>query len=162
MESVPRHLALAFAVVMTLSACHGDISTGSSSASPGPTRRFDITTANGPVHLTVELAITAEQQEQGLMGRTSLPPDAGMAFLFDEPTTVQFWMKDTLIPLSIAFWDQDGRIVDLEEMTPCSQDPCPTYGPDLPYRGAVEANAGFFTQHHVAVGDSVSWGMSRP
>jgi uncharacterized protein len=162
MDPVSRRLALAFALVMALSACHGDTPAARSPTSPGPTQTLDIATANGPVHLTVELAVTAAQQQEGLMGRTSLPPDAGMAFLFDEPTTVHFWMKDTLIPLSIAFWDQDGRIVALEEMTPCTQDPCPTYGPDVPYRGAVEANAGFFTKHHVAVGDTVSWGMSRP
>jgi uncharacterized protein len=159
---VARRLALAFSLVVALSACHGDAPAAPSPASPGPTQTLDIATANGPVHLNVELAVTAEQQQQGLMGRTSLPADAAMAFLFDEPTTVRFWMKDTLIPLSIAFWDQGGTIVDLEEMTPCTQDPCPTYGPDVPYRGAVEANAGFFTQHHVAVGDTVSWGMSRP
>ena len=157
-----RTAALSLVLVLALSACHRTTSTPVSPASPGPTQALDITTANGPVHLIVELAITPEQQQQGLMGRTAIPPDAGMTFLFDEPTSVRFWMKDTLIPLSIAFWDESGTIVDLEEMTPCTQDPCPTYGPSVPYRGAVEANAGFFTDHHVAVGDTVGWGMSRP
>lgn len=93
------------------------------------------------------------------MNRTSLAPSAGMAFLFGTPTTVGFWMKDTLIPLSIAFWDEHGRIVAIDEMTPCTQDPCTTYGPDAPYRGAVEANAGFFAGRGVAVGDTVEWGV---
>jgi uncharacterized membrane protein (UPF0127 family) len=81
-----------------------------------------------------------------------------MAFLFDGSTSEVFWMKDTLIPLSIAFWDGRGRIVAIMDMAPCRADPCPTYGPGVPYAGAVEVNEGFFRQHGVEVGNTVELG----
>ena len=89
------------------------------------------------------------------MGRRSLAPDAGMVFLEDGPTHATFWMKDTLIPLSIAFWGSDGRIVELRDMQPCRTDPCPLYGSTAPYVGAVEVNLGFFAAHGIRVGDAV-------
>ena len=90
------------------------------------------------------------------MGRTKLAANHGMAFLWEEPVDSSFWMKDTLIPLSIAFWDADGRIVDLEDMQPCRADPCPTFGPDGSFIGALEVNKGFFDEHGVEVGDHVT------
>jgi uncharacterized membrane protein (UPF0127 family) len=158
-----RRLCLAIALLAGLGACHdaAPASTPTGSAVFGDPRPLYIATDHGRVQLRVELAITEAEQRQGLMGRTSLAPDAGMAFLFDDPTTVGFWMKDTLIPLSIAFWDDQGRIVRIDEMTPCTQDACPTNRPDAPYRGAVEANAGFFADHAVTVGDTVTWGVPR-
>ena len=121
--------------------------------SPGATAVIE--TAAGPITVDVEVADSEAEREVGLMGRTSLPTDAGMVFLFDAPTTVSFWMKDTLLPLSIAFWDADGRIVGILDMEPCEADPCPIYGPDVPYVGALEANLGFFADRGVAVGDEV-------
>ena len=56
-----------------------------------------------------------------------------MAFVWDEPTQGAFWMKDTLIPLSVAFWDEDGRIVGIVDMEPCATEPCPTYASPAPY-----------------------------
>lgn len=96
------------------------------------------------------------------MGRRSLAPDAGMVFLEDAPTDATFWMKDTLIPLSIAFWGADGRIVDAQDMTPCAADPCPLYHSTAPYVGAVEVNQGFFAAHGVQVGDVVRLTESPP
>jgi uncharacterized membrane protein (UPF0127 family) len=89
------------------------------------------------------------------MDRTSLAPDAGMAFLFEVPVEIPFYMKDTLIPLSIAFWDENLRIVAILDMTPCRADPCPDYFAPRPYLGAVEANRGFFTEHGIEVGSEV-------
>ena len=89
------------------------------------------------------------------MGRTSLREDRGMVFLFERRTTSGFWMKDTLIPLSIAFWDEDERIVAIVDMTPCEGDPCPTYRPGVPYVGAVEVNRGWFERSGVGIGDRV-------
>jgi len=105
------------------------------------------------LHVTV--ASTDEQRAKGLMGVTNLPADRGMAFEFGSPTTATFWMKDTLIPLSIAFVSS-GRIVALREMTPCTADPCPTYdanGHD--YNEAIEANQGYFTSKGITVGDQI-------
>jgi hypothetical protein len=114
-----------------------------------------VVTAEGEVTLRVEIADTSEERAAGLSGRASVPADAGMAFLWDEPVEAEFWMKDTLIPLQIAFWDEGGRIVGLIEMEPCEADTCPHYRPEKPIVGAVEANAGWFTAHGVAVGDTV-------
>jgi uncharacterized membrane protein (UPF0127 family) len=79
-----------------------------------------------------------------------------MAFVWDQPVTASFWMKDTLIPLAIAFVAQDGRIVTIAEMTPCRADPCPTYPAAAPYVLAVEANAGWFDRHAIGEGDSAT------
>jgi hypothetical protein len=103
--------------------------------------------------LSVEVADDAEERRRGLMGVEDLPEDQGMAFVFDEPVSSTFWMKDTLIPLSIAFVDENGRVIGLREMEPCRADPCPTYGADGPYVLAVEANAGWFREHGVQPGD---------
>jgi uncharacterized membrane protein (UPF0127 family) len=112
-------------------------------------------TDDGPVRLTAEAADTPAEREHGLMGRTSLAPDKGMVFLYEGFTDGSFWMKDTLIPLSIAFWDEDGRIVGIQDMDPCTADPCPTYGSPEPYVGALEVNQGFFAEHGVVVGDRI-------
>ena len=105
--------------------------------------------------LYVEVARTLAEQQRGLGGRSSLGPDDGMAFVFEGPTTDAFWMKDTTIPLSVAFWDGSGRIVDLFDMSPCASAPCHRYRSSRPYVGAVEANRGYFSRHGIAVGDRI-------
>jgi uncharacterized membrane protein (UPF0127 family) len=106
--------------------------------------------------LQVEIADTDEERQRGLMGVTELPNDLGMAFLWDAPTQATFWMKDTLIPLSVAFVDAHGTIVTIHDMEPCAADPCPTYAATAPYVTAIEANQGWFEDHHVEVGDTVT------
>jgi uncharacterized membrane protein (UPF0127 family) len=103
--------------------------------------------------LYVDVADTAQEQQKGLMGVEVLPADEGMAFVFDEPSDSTFWMKDTLIPLSIAFVDEDGRVVGVRDMQPCESDPCPTYGIHEPYVLAIEANLGWFGEAGIEVGD---------
>jgi hypothetical protein len=123
-----------------------------------PPRRSAIWSARtegGVVALRVTVAQTDEDRRRGLMGRSRLAQDAGMAFLFEGPTGTAFWMKDTLIPLSIAFWNEDGRIIAIRDMQPCELDPCPTYGAPEPFVGAVEANLGWFRDNRVQVGDLV-------
>ncbi len=90
----------------------------------------------------VALAETPDQRRQGLMGVESLPERSGMLFVFPEDTVAQFWMKDTLIPLDIAFFTAEGSLVDVQTMTPCREDPCPRYSAGAPYRYALEAAAG--------------------
>jgi uncharacterized membrane protein (UPF0127 family) len=107
------------------------------------------------VTLSVRTASTPAAKAQGLMNRTELPEDAGMAFLSGEPSDTPFWMKDTTIPLSVAFWNTHYRIVDMLDMSPCSSDPCPLYRSSSPYVGAVEVNQGFLDDHGVQVGDRV-------
>lgn len=106
---------------------------------------------NGAV-LHVDIAATRAAQREGLMAVETLPEDQGMAFVFDEPVDSTFWMKDTLIPLSIAFVDADGTVIGMRDMRPCDTDPCPRYGIDEPYALAIEANLGWFQEHGVEVG----------
>jgi len=143
-------LLIAMAMSASLVAC------GGSGNQPLPTGTLTFDTAPGHVRMSVEIADTPASRQRGLMDRTSLPPDAGMAFLFDEPGDGGFWMKDTRIPLSIAFWGQDGRILAMLDMEPCLEDPCPIYPPGVTYVGAVEANLGYFERHGIAKGDSVA------
>jgi uncharacterized membrane protein (UPF0127 family) len=64
-------------------------------------------------------------------------------------------MKDTLIPLSIAFWNESGAIVAILDMEPCPDDECPSYDPGVDFVGALEVNQGFFDEHGIDVGDRV-------
>jgi hypothetical protein len=91
---------------------------------------------------TVALAATRPDRRQGLMGVTDLLDLDGMLFSFDGDTTSAFWMKDTLIPLDIAFFDGAGSLVSVTTMEPCRQDQCPTYEAEGPYRFALEARQG--------------------
>jgi uncharacterized protein len=107
----------------------------------------------GATTIRVELADTPSERERGLMGRTSLSPDKGMLFVFGDDHHGPFWMKDTLIPLSIAFYGAGGRILRILDMPPCKADPCPLYDPGLAYRGALEVNAGAFQKWRISEGD---------
>ena len=142
---IVRWRALALVALVACGAT-GNATPGSCPPSPAHVRF-------GNASLTADVAADDATRQHGLMGVTVLPPDHGMVFVWDAPTDGTFWMKDTLIPLSIAFVGQDGRVVTIQEMTPCSAEPCPTYGATAPYVWAVEANAGWFEDHGVKVGD---------
>lgn len=162
------------AVLLGAAACGGEESSpptttvsgeGSEAATTEPTTTEP--EASGPVVLietaggdevvvAVEVADSAEERQVGLMGRESLPDDAGMIFLFDEETSGGFWMKDTMIPLSIAFADADGTIVSVLDMEPCEADPCEIYDPGVPYRSALEVNQGAFSRWGVEEGDRLT------
>ena len=144
---------LLLVALILCAACSGDEGTRPAPAAPPAEAAVVIRTAGGPIELDVELADTTEERATGLMGRESIGPHDGMAFTFGSPTDGGFWMKNTLIPLSIAFWDEDGRIVEILDMEPCADDPCPTYGPGVPYVGALEVEQGAFEEHGVEVGD---------
>jgi hypothetical protein len=90
----------------------------------------------------VALALSGSARTQGLMDVTDLLDLDGMLFSFDGDTTSAFWMKDTLIPLDIAFFDGAGALVSVTTMEPCRQDTCPTYEAAGPYRFALEAPEG--------------------
>jgi uncharacterized protein len=145
-------LALAVAGAASLPACsHGDDGAGAPASAVAR-----IATDRGPVTLHVAVADTDAARERGLQGVTRLAADGGVAFEFDSPTRVGFWMKDTPLPLSIAFWGSDGRIVAMLDMPPCAADPCPTYRPGSDFVGALEARMGFFAGHGVKIGDRVA------
>jgi uncharacterized membrane protein (UPF0127 family) len=151
-----RGIALVGLVVVALAACANGGEPVHGAA--GNRILIRIRTGGGTIELKdLEVARTTEAQARGLMGRTSLPPDGGMAFVFDEETTAAFWMKDTLIPLSILFWQSDGRIIDILDMRPCQADPCPRFRASGPYAGAIEMNRGAFDGLGVEVGDTLEY-----
>jgi uncharacterized membrane protein (UPF0127 family) len=141
----PR-LALSVLVLACAASCGGG-----DSEVQGP--RVVIETRAGEQEVAVEVADTDAERQRGLMNRTSLDADAGMVFLFPGETAGGFWMKNTLIPLSIAFYDGDGRIVRILDMEPCRRDPCRIYDPEVTYVGALEVNQGAFRRWNVSEGD---------
>ena len=108
--------------------------------------------SGGSVEVEVEVADDMDEMQKGLMGRTALAEDAGMLFVYPEERELSFWMKDTLIPLSIAFMDAEGRIVDIQDMKALDDKP-PHYASAEPARYALEVNVGFFDERGVEVGD---------
>jgi uncharacterized membrane protein (UPF0127 family) len=91
----------------------------------------------------VEVARTRDQLEQGLMFRKQMPAQQGMLFLFPQEMDLGFWMKNTLIPLDILYFDRQGVLVDQKRSAPpCRQDPCPTYPSKAPAQYVLELNAG--------------------
>lgn len=106
--------------------------------------------------LEVELALTAADQQKGLMGVKSLPRSSGMAFLWSTPVRSSFTMRNTLIPLDIAFWNEDNTIVDILQMEPCREEPCDPYIAITDYVGAVEVNKGVLVAEGIQPGDKIT------
>lgn len=96
----------------------------------------------GGVPYTVAVADTNDRRRRGLMGVEDLSPLDGMLFVFDEEAVRSFWMKDTLLPLDIAFFDAAGVLVHRTSMVTCPDGDCPTYSSEEPARYALEAPAG--------------------
>jgi uncharacterized membrane protein (UPF0127 family) len=103
----------------------------------------------------VEVADTPQQRMVGLMGRTRLEGDTGMLFVFEQKATHCFWMKNTLIPLSIAFLADDGTIVDIQDMQPQT---LTFHCPRGPIRYALEVAQGGFRSKGIQLGTQVSGG----
>lgn len=108
--------------------------------------------------IAAEVAETDEQRMKGLMYRFSLRPDQGMVFVFRQPQPLGFWMKNTFVPLSIAFIDSSGRILNIEDMAPQTESSHPSRGPAL---YALEMRKGWFRDHGVQPGDRVD-GLPGP
>jgi uncharacterized membrane protein (UPF0127 family) len=131
------------------------VSASGTTGSSGPQVRIE--TRRGAVTIDVEVADSPHEWQVGLMNRTSLPPDAGMIFVFPENENAGFWMKNTLIPLSIAFADDQGTILSILDMEPCRADPCKVYDPGVAFRTALEVNQGAFERWGVAEGDRLTF-----
>ena len=129
-------------------------------AVPDETAIVGINTARGErVEVQVEIADEEAEQKRGLMERTALAEDAGMLFVFPGERPLSFWMKDTLIPLSIAYIDSDGGIVDIQDMAPLDETSHPSAAPA---QYALEVNQGFFEERGVQVGDETDLPVSTP
>jgi uncharacterized protein len=112
-----------------------------------------IDTSAGPQHFIVELALSPEQQRQGLMFRSSLAADAGMLFDFVTTRPVAFWMKNTLIPLDMLFIAADGHVADIHERAvPLSE---ATIESKVPVRAVLELNGGSVARLGIHNGDLV-------
>ena len=113
--------------------------------------------------LDLELARTPQEHELGLMFREDLPPDSGMLFIYTFESHEAYWMYHTLLPLSIAFIDRSGTIVDIKDMPRLSnpddvQEAARTVYPSAaPYWYALEVNQGWFVHHGVGVGQQITF-----
>jgi hypothetical protein len=112
----------------------------------------------GDHRFSVEIAATPAQQAHGLMDRMSMPADHGMLFVFPQAQPLTFWMKDTLIPLDMLFFDEAHRLVTIRtDVPPCKADPCPTYASTAPARYVLELNAGTAAKLDLRKGDVITF-----
>jgi hypothetical protein len=111
----------------------------------------------GFYRIEAEVVNTPESRAKGLMQRTRMPPQHGMLFIFTENRQHCMWMKNTLIPLAVAFIDEAGHILNIEEMKPQSEE---NHCAARPARFALEMNAGWFSQRGLKRGDVIG-GVER-
>jgi len=107
--------------------------------------------------IRAEVANTGESRAQGLMQRKTMPPNNGMLFVFDGPGKHCMWMRNTLLPLAVAFLDEQGRIINVEDMQPQTDD---NHCAAKPAKFALEMNGGWFNAKGIAVG-SVLIGIDK-
>jgi uncharacterized membrane protein (UPF0127 family) len=143
-----RIRSLLLAAALALAACGN----GTPPAVPGAQLPVDWLTVGGH-RITVELARHPEERARGLMFRDSLPPDHGMLFLFTADEVQTFWMRNTKIPLSIAYADANGRIVRIADLEPFDERGVTSIAPA---RYALEMNRGWFAAHGVVAGDRIT------
>nr|WP_231516645.1 DUF192 domain-containing protein [Planktothrix paucivesiculata] len=105
--------------------------------------------------IQLEVAKTPQQQALGLMYRTDLADDRGMLFPFAQPRVVGFWMKNCKIPLDMIFLRGDVVKAIQVNALPCEQEPCPTYGPDVPVDRVIELRGGRSQELGLKVGDRI-------
>ncbi len=147
-----RRVLLAFLALLPAVAC---AQTDTTKAQPDlPKEKLVIVTQDGQRHdFNVEMALTPDQQEVGLMFRPSVPADGGMLFDWGAPREIAMWMRNTVAPLDMLFINADGTIRRIaENTTPQSLATIPSGGP---VRGTLEAAAGTTARLHIKVGDKV-------
>jgi len=116
----------------------------------GPQPKLPTTQLSAGIHIIrAEVANTEATRRDGLMFRRELPGNDGMLFVFEQPDVQCFWMRNTLLPLSIAFIADDGTIVNIEDMAPQTEDP---HCARKPVRYALEMAQGWFESHGITAG----------
>jgi uncharacterized membrane protein (UPF0127 family) len=147
-------LTLLFSLLFVAGACARDITTAQPTL---PTTPMIIDTVKGANRFNVEMALTWEQQEVGLMFRRTLAPNAGMLFDFVRESNQAFWMKNTLIPLDLIFIKANGTIARIApNCKPLSEDPIPSYEP---VRAVLEIPGGRAAELGMKAGDKVHNGI---
>jgi uncharacterized membrane protein (UPF0127 family) len=121
-------------------------------------QRLTLTDGEEKLTFWVEIADEPEEHQQGLMGRMELPEDQGMLFIFPKAQLLSFWMKNTLMPLDLLFFDARGRFVGHQYMVPCEFDPCLLYRSRHPAKYALEVHAGIVARE--GIGDDWSLSLS--
>ena len=139
--------------VMMVAACRD-----SDAATPGV---FDLPITQGDASETVkvEIAATPSQRQQGLMFREQLAEDAGMLFLFPGESRNGFWMRNTYLPLDIAYIGLDGTVQEIRAAKPLDETPLT---PAQPYRYVLEVNQGWFERHSMGVGAKITLPAGLP
>lgn len=127
-------------------------------AQNGPQNLATVTLSAGMHNIVAQLAKSPREREIGLMFRKDMAPHEGMLFVFEEPATQCFWMRNTYLPLSTAFVDDDGRIVNIEDMAPMTEKShCST----KPVRYVLEMNQGWFAKRGLKAGFKLTGPMFR-
>jgi uncharacterized protein len=122
-------------------------------AAPALAQQLPVVQLNAGMHLIrAEVAADFPSRAQGLMYRSAMPSNAGMLFIFDEPATQCMWMKNTLIPLSVAFIDEHAAVINIEDMTPQTED---SHCARKPARYALEMNRGWFAARGIKPGSRI-------
>jgi len=117
-------------------------------------QKLPVTTLSAGIHLIqAEVAISDAERAQGLMFREKMGQNEGMVFRFNTPNQVCMWMKNTLLPLSVAFIDEAGSITNIEEMEPQTLD---AHCASKPARYALEMNKGWFKKKNIKAGSKIS------
>ena len=119
---------------------------GSSLAQPMPLAELGA----GMYRIEAEVAHTAQARQVGLMMRKTMAPQRGMVFVFEHDATHCMWMKNTFLPLSVAFVDAQGKVINIEDMQPQSED---NHCAAAPARFALEMNLGWFRERGIKAGD---------
>jgi uncharacterized protein len=146
-------IVLALALLAACGGCRKEPAPGKAPA--GEARPGRVRLAVGRALLWVEVAEDEATRERGLMYRRQMPRDEGMLFVFESPQPLSFWMRNTLIPLDIAFVAGDGRILNILEMKPLDEGP--RYNSIGPALYAIETNAGWFRENGIKPGDRVAF-----
>ena len=125
------------------------------SAQEAPQKLAQVRLTAGIHNINAELASTPPQREIGLMFRSVMPANDGMLFVFEQPGQQCFWMKNTLIPLSIAFIGDDGSVVNIDDMKPQTLD---SHCSAKPVRFVLEMNEGWFAKRGIKAGSRLRGG----
>ena len=125
-------------------------------AQPLPQTNLPVVQLNAGMHnIHAQVAKTPDQRATGLMHRKDMPQHEGMLFVFEQPSVQCFWMKNTLLPLSIAFLADDGTVINVRDMQPQAQD---SHCSDKPVRFVLEMNHGWFAKRGIKPGSRLRGG----